>query len=472
MLKSVAIVGADMTSLAAAVLLASKGYNVSIYEKKPQISSHNCEIQLGEYRFNVDPTFLNMLNILKEVFQFASRNMEDYMEMTKIEPMYQLIYHDKKVNMTQDCGDAVGQIASHTLLSDKDYKRYIEERRRKKQKIASVLQESINRLTELLQPKLLEALEELGTSESLRDKLCRYYIQEEIRETFISQETYLNISPWENSDAFTILSSIEYADGAYHVKGGAGQLLEALIQVAQELGVKIYTECTVGRLWIENNQVLGLILENGEYVVAEEVIVNTDDTLLLPKLATEKALEKENQSIAPTFMLYLGINKEIDFAHHTIWFAEDYPANVEKITNELIGCEDLSIYIQNAAVTDPTVAAQGKSALFILAPLPSHLNHIDWCNCEREYRDLLVNMLEKKLKIDELEQYIEVEKVISPRIWAEEKEVYDGTTYNLGHKLAQLLTFRLCGEFEGLNRSLSINEDLYNIIKTAHKTLH
>lgn len=46
---------------------------------------------------------------------------------------------------------------------------------------------------------------------------------------------------------------------------------------------------------------------------------------------------------------------------------------------------------------------------------------------------MLICMLEEKLGIDKLEQYIEEERVISPKSWEEEIGVYKGATFNLGH---------------------------------------
>ncbi len=150
-------------------------------------------------------------------------------------------------------------------------------------------------------------------------------------------------------------------------------------------------------------------------------------------------------------MLYLGVNKTFDLPHHTIWFAEDYRQNVEDITNAKILSDDPSIYIQNAVVTDPTVAPQGKSTLYILAPVPNNFSNIEWEKCEKDYRDMLIGMLEQKLGVDNLAQYIEEEKMISPRGWEEEMDVYKGATFNLGHQLTQMLTFRPHNKFEELD---------------------
>lgn len=49
------------------------------------------EIELGEYKFNIGPTFLNMLYIVEEIFELTGRNIHDYIELIDLNPMYELI---------------------------------------------------------------------------------------------------------------------------------------------------------------------------------------------------------------------------------------------------------------------------------------------------------------------------------------------------------------------------------------------
>ena len=92
-------------------------------------------------------------------------------------------------------------------------------------------------------------------------------------------------------------------------------------------------------------------------------------------------------------MLYLDVNKQFDLAHHTIWFAKDYKKNVEKITKSKLLSDDPSIYIQNAIVTDPTVAPKGKSTLYVLVPVPNNTSNIDWENITPKFREMILNMV-------------------------------------------------------------------------------
>src|SRR5579863_4542535 len=93
--KSVAIVGAGPGGLAAGMLLAQRGFRVQVFEKQPIIGGRNAEVRLGEYRFDLGPTFLMMKFLLDELFTEGGRESGDYLEFRKLDPMYALAFPGK-----------------------------------------------------------------------------------------------------------------------------------------------------------------------------------------------------------------------------------------------------------------------------------------------------------------------------------------------------------------------------------------
>ena len=110
------------------------------------------------------------------------------------------------------------------------------------------------------------------------------------------------------------------------------------------------------------------------------------------KKYNKQKLDKKSFSCS-TFMLYIGVNGKFNLPHHTIWFAKDYRKNIEEITKVKILSEDPSIYIQNAGATDPTVAPEGKSTLYVLVPVPNNTSEIDWANVKGPFRDMIIKMV-------------------------------------------------------------------------------
>ena len=58
-------------------------------------------------------------------------------------------------------------------------------------------------------------------------------------------------------------------------------------------------------------------------------------------------------------MMYLGVEGEFDLPHHNIHIAADYARNLDEIENQHVLSDDPSFYVQNACVTDRTLAPRG-----------------------------------------------------------------------------------------------------------------
>jgi|GEM_PF-594579 len=137
-----------------------------------------------------------------------------------------------------------------------------------------------------------------------------------------------------------------------------------------------------------------------------------------------------------TFMLYLGLDKLYDLPHHTIVFAKDYITNVKNIFNNKVLTEDFSFYVHNASVTDDSLAPPGKSALYVLVPMPNNDSGIDWQAQCQSVREQTLDTLGKRLGLADIRQHIECEKIITLGTWETEENCYKGATFSLAHKFS------------------------------------
>ena len=290
--KEIAIVGAGPGGLAAAMLLGAKGYDVTIYEKQPYVGGRTSEIKLGEYKFDMGPTFLNMLYIVEEIFELSGRRLNDYVELHDLNPMYELIFHDKKLKMTRNTSEMIRQIQETFPGNEGGYEKYLVETKRKLEKLVPVLQAPMNRFTDMLKPDVLKAVGELEIGKSLIDTLSKFYKNEELQLAFTFQSKYLGMSPWESPGAFSILSYIEHAYGVYHIKGGINKLTEAMAKVCQDLGVEIRLNAGVQKIVTEGRNMKGLCLENGETVKADEYVINGDVGHIMTNVVESGVLKK------------------------------------------------------------------------------------------------------------------------------------------------------------------------------------
>jgi phytoene desaturase len=86
--------------------------------------------------------------------------------------------------------------------------------------------------------------------------------------------------------------------------------------------------------------------------------------------------------------------------------------------------------------------------LYILVPVPNNTSKIDWETQKKPFRDLVLKMAGEKLGVNNLEELIEVERVVTPADWNSSADVYNGAVFNLAHTIDQMLYLRPHNEFE------------------------
>jgi phytoene desaturase len=229
-----------------------------------------------------------------------------------------------------------------------------------------------------------------------------------------------------------------------------------MTRVAERLGVEIHMNEPVQEILFAGRKAIGVRTENQTYR-ADAVVVNADFARAMEKLVpdnlrrrwTNRKLARKKYSCS-TFMIYLGIEGRYDLPHHNIHISENYERNLDEVENRHVLSSDPSFYVQNASVTDTTLAPQGHSALYVLAPVTHQHANVDWSKERDGFRKLMLKQM-AKLGFAEVESRIRYERVITPADWDTCYEVYRGATFNLAHTLGQMLHLRPHNRFEDLD---------------------
>ncbi|WP_230530358.1 phytoene desaturase family protein [Microvirga roseola] len=447
--RRVAIVGAGPGGLAAAMLLAREGVPVTVFEREPAVGGRTRTIQApGGYRFDIGPTFFLYPRILKDIFEACGERLEDHVELRRLDPQYHLVFEGGgEIRATNDLARLEQEIARIAPDDARNVRRFLADNREKLEAFRPVLEQAFSSPADLVSPAMLAALPKLRPFSSVDGDLRRYFADPRVRLAFSFQTKYLGMSPFQCPSLFTILSFLEYEHGVYHPIGGCGAVSEAMAKVARRMGVDIRVNTPVDRIVYEKGEAVGLEAA-GERFAAGSVVVNGDFGHAMRRLVPEAMRPRwKNRKLdgaklsCSTFMLYLGIEGGVgDLAHHTILLARDYERNIREITEGVLS-EEPSIYVQHAGASDPSLAPEGHTSLYVLVPVPNLRCNIDWAREAPRYRRLALERL-KVLGLDDIESRIRFERMVTPRGWQDEFAVFEGATFNLAHNLTQMLYFR------------------------------
>jgi len=446
--KTVGIIGAGPGGLAAGLLLQTSGHSVEIFETLPEVGGRNGRIVLGDFRFDVGPTFFLMPQILRDVFERSKMKLEDYLDLKRIEPMYTLDYGVggilRAYSDPERMADSIATFSRH----DRDwFFTYRERQRRKFEALLPALKQPFSKWRTYLKRENFAALPFLDNG-SVYDELENHFEDERVRLAFTFQAKYLGMSPFDCPSLFTILPHIEHSEGVWHPRGGCNQVTHGLARAFRSAGGHIRCGQRVTKVLATRGRVRGFTDSAGQERLFDSTIMNADFAYGMSELFTDDERGKYKNArlnrlklSCSTFMLYLGLRENPALPHHSIYFAQNYRRNLRELTGTLELSEDPSFYLHNPVVTDPSVAPAGKSALYVLVPVPNLGAQIDWVKERERYRALILGKIKARTGID-LEPLIEVEKCVTPLDWQNEYSVYKGATFSLSHSFDQLLNFR------------------------------
>lgn len=456
--KEIVIVGAGPGGLCAGMLLSQRGFKVKIFDKNKEVGGRNRAIRLNGFTFDTGPTFLLMKGVLDEMFTLCDRRSEDYLDFVPLSPMYQLIFDDRKLDVYSEPDKMRAELDRTFAEGSGTYDRFLSNERMRFNRLYPCITRDYSSLSSFLSIDLIKAAPWLAFPKSVFANLGQYFQEEKMRLAFSFQSKYLGMSPWDCPALFTMLPYLEHDYGIYHVTGGLNQIASAMAKVIVECGGEIHTDCPVDTLLIENKTVKGIRLESGEQIMADEVVINADFGHAMTHLVAPGTLRKYDRErvkqrsySCSTFMLYLGLDKLYDLPHHSIVFASDYRTNVDNIFNTLRLSEDFSFYVHNASITDSSLAPIGKSALYVLVPMPNNDSGIDWQTHCGNVREQTLDALARRLGLSDLREHIECERCITPQTWETDENVFKGATFSLSHKFSQMLYWRPHNKFEELD---------------------
>ncbi|UQZ33905.1 phytoene desaturase [Paenibacillus sp. PK3_47] len=451
----VAVVGAGPGGLAAAMLLAAEGYEVEVYEKQDDVGGRSAELRLGEYRFDRGATFLMMPHLLEELFASAGRSLSSYVSLKELDPLYSLHFGDTVFTPSTHQERTAGEIERLFPGNGAGYRRFMSDEAEKFERVMPLLQRPFQKLGDYVKKDVFHALPKLHAADTVYNRLSKYFDDERLRWAFTFQAKYLGMSPWDCPGTFTILSFLEHRYGLYHPIGGINRVLRAMGEVIAEHGGRVHTSCGVQRVIVQNGQAAGLLLENGDKVEADYVVIGADfgsamtrlfEPGVLKRYAPDKIARKRYS--CSTAMLYLGVDGPVGLGHHSVHFAEDYRRNVDEITRQGILSDDPSIYVHNPSAIDPTLAPEGKSSLYVLMPVPNLTSGINWLQEKEAVEARMMERLEKIPSLAGLSGRVEERLFFSPMDWQYKLDVYNGATFNLAHDLGQMMYLRPHNTFQ------------------------
>lgn len=443
---SAIVIGAGIGGIATAARLAKNGYKVTVFEKNETPGGRCNQIVQDGHRFDIGPTLFLMPEVWEETFASLGEKMSDHLDLRRIDPTYKVHFDDGlQLQLTSNLGEMQTQLEAVEKTAFTGFLNYIAEgAKHYKISLEKFVGRNFFSIFDYFSLKNLPLIFKLKALGKHYRNTGRFFKDERLKAAFTFQNMYLGLSPYDAPATYSLLQYTELAEGVWYPMGGMYAAIQALVNVAEKLGVKFVYNAPVKKLETNGERILGVVLEDGTAVSADIFVGNADLPYiykeLLPDPVAAKKLDEKRYTCS-TIMFYWGVDKQFkQIAHHNVFLAGDYKASFDQIFNEHRLPDEPSFYIHAPARTDPAAAPEDQDTLYVLVPV-GHLDEAspqEWIKRVNRSRKTVFDRLAKEMGISDLESHIKFEVVYQPKVWKERFNLEKGAAFGLSHNFWQV----------------------------------
>lgn len=479
-----AVVGAGLAGLTAAVTLAARGFEVTVFDKNPWAGGKAALLRGeapdgGSFRFDMGPTILTVPEVLERVFSEAGVDLHERLDLVRLaDPQWRCFFDGHRgaapgsdtggdrfqvLDLKEDVAAMQAELERFTGdgKAAGDYGAFVEYTR-KLHRISDdfYFWKSIGGLKDMfsfggtMNASTLKDVAAMRMWSTVAGTVRKMVPDDRVAQMLDHYTQYVGSDPGQAPAILCGIAAMQVDRGVWYPRGGTRAVPVALRKLAEELGVtfRLGAEHEVTRIHRtgagRKQRVAGVELADGTRLGFPTVISNADSVRTRHELLNGethrngKATSGDPEPACSGVVLYLGLNKRYEhLAHHNFVFSRDPEEEFEHIYREGTVAPDPTAYLAATAATEEAggnpetfTAPEGGEALYVLVHAPHLRPGQDWDRegpLFRNYRDTILDKLEATAGLTGLRDRIVYENALTPQGIHDRYKVLNGAIYGL-----------------------------------------
>ncbi|MGQ1787270.1 MULTISPECIES: phytoene desaturase family protein [unclassified Saccharicrinis] len=437
--KKVAIIGAGFSGLSAANYLASKGCEVSVYERHKMSGGRARQFSEAGFKFDMGPTWYWMPDVFERFFSDFDKKPSDYYKLLRLDPGYRVFFGpDDLMDISADLKGIYALFEKEEKGGGEFLKKFLKYAGYNyKVAMDKVVYMPGKSPLELITPATVKRLGQFVKSIT---KMVRSGVKSHrLRQVLEFPVLFLGAKP-QNTPAFYCF--MNYADmvlGTWYPEGGMYSVVQAFERLAKENGIGLNFNSEVQKIISENGKVKGIMV-NGDYREADVVVSGADyhhtETLLEKKDRNYRESYWSKKVFAPSALLfYVGFNKKLkNLEHHTLFFDTSFNQHAFSIYDSKEWPKNPLFYASFPSMTDKSCAPEGNECAIFLIPIATGLK--DSAEIRDRYFEEIIRRLEM-ITQQSVKDNVVLKKSYCVNDFKTDYNAYGGNAYGLSNILRQ-----------------------------------
>jgi phytoene desaturase len=449
--KSAAVIGAGFGGLALAIRLQSAGIATTVIEARDRPGGRAYHWERDGFTFDAGPTVITDPACLTELWALSGRDMAADVTLVPVSPFYRLNWADgTNFDYSNDDPALMAEIAKLDPEDVAGYRRFLDY-------AAGVFREGYEKLGHVAfldfasMIRAAPALAKYQAWRSVYSIVASYVKNEKLREALSFHTLLVGGNPFTTSAIYALIHKLEKDGGVWFAKGGTNRLITAMVTQFERLGGTMRIGDPVVEIESLGDRVTGVLTQSGWHGSFDAIASNGDimhtyrDLLGDTNRGRRAAKSLERKKFSPSlFVVHFGIKgRWPGIPHHMILFGPRYKALLTDIYDHGVLAEDFSLYLHHPTATDPSLAPEGHSTFYALAPVP-HMGKlpIDWDEVGPKYAARILAEIERRL-IPDLKDRIVTQFHYTPADFGRDLSAHLGSAFSLEPVLTQSAWFRV-----------------------------
>jgi len=447
--KTVGVVGGGFGGLSAACYLADAGADVTLLEKNEQLGGRASRLEKDGFTFDMGPSWYLMPDVFERFFAHFGHQPSDYYELERLDPHYRIFFKDgDQIDVRGDHEYMRNVFESYEAGAGDRFEEYLDTSQEHYEiSMEQFVYEDRSKLRDWVDPDVMRAAPVgLKLTGSMQSYVEDYFDNPKLQQIMQYSLVFLGGAPKNTPALYNIMSHVDFNLGVYYPEGGLGGVVDAVVDLGEELGVTYETDSEVTSL-TRGRDAFQLEIGDGDREFRfDNVVVNADYAHVEQDLMPEHERQYDEdywqkRTYAPSaYLLYMGVEGDVEeLRHHTLVLPEDWDSHFEQIFDNPAWPDEPAYYICVPSKTDDAVAPEGHSNLFVLVPVAPGLSDSE--RVREKYREKILDDIAENTGV-ELHDRIVTEEQFCVSDFASRYNATQGTALGLAHTLRQTALLR------------------------------
>ena len=445
--KNICVIGSGFAGISAATYLANFGHNVFVLEKNSTHGGRARKFSSKGFTFDMGPSWYWMPDVFEKFFKDFDKDINDYINLKRLDPSYRVYFsNDEKIDIPADYESLRELFESFEEGSGLKLDEFLKQAEEKyKVGINNLVYKPGLSITEFMNYETISGALKLDIFKSMHTHIRKFFKNEKLIKLLEFPILFLGATPKNTPALYSLMNYADIKLGTWYPEGGFSKVIDGMVELAKEKGVKFYNNEEVKRFSYNKKSISYVITKkktyDADYVVCAADYNHIDQKVLESKFRNYSKSYWDKRVLAPSSLLfYIGLDKKVkNIQHHCLFFDKDFENHAEEIYSTPRWPSEPLFYASFPSVSDKSLAPKNQDCLFLLMPIAPDLE--DNRIIRKRYFDLILSRLEKLIK-QNIRDHIVYKKSYAIQDFKNDYNSFKGNAYGLANTLMQTAIYK------------------------------